>query len=188
MRHLAGSTVDPFTVRSIQGETLTIPDRTALIHLQFRRFAGCPICSLHLRQVAARIAEIRDAGIREVVFFHAGEEALRRHDVHRLPFACIADPDKVRYRAFGIETSWRASFHPNAIWTGLRSVLTTGRIPLRADHGLGGLPADLLMDGDGTVLAAHQGRHAIDQWGVETLLERAAAFPKPSSAPHTYLT
>ena len=173
----AGSRVDPFSVCSLQGETLAIPAPSSLIHLQFRRFAGCPICSLHLRQVAARIAEIRAAGIREVVFFHAGEEALRAHEVDRLPFACIADPDKVWYRAFGIETSWRASFHPRALWAGLRSVLTTGRIPLRADHGLGGLPADLLIAPDGTVLAARQGTHAADQWGVDTLLELASAFP-----------
>jgi len=44
---------------AISGETVPIPDPDgALTHLQFRRFAGCPICNLHLRSVSARIEEI----------------------------------------------------------------------------------------------------------------------------------
>jgi peroxiredoxin len=48
----------------ITGETVPIPDASgAFFHLQFRRFAGCPICNLHLRSVSARIDEITAAGI-----------------------------------------------------------------------------------------------------------------------------
>jgi hypothetical protein len=30
------------------------PDSHHLIHLQFRRYAGCPICNLHLRSFVER--------------------------------------------------------------------------------------------------------------------------------------
>ena len=34
-----------------------------------------------------------------------------------------------------------------------------------------GLPADFLIDPDGTLVAAHQGSHADDQWSVDDLLK-----------------
>ena len=39
---------------TIRSERVQIPHPTDLIHLQFRRFAGCPICNLHLRSIARR--------------------------------------------------------------------------------------------------------------------------------------
>jgi uncharacterized protein DUF6527 len=40
-----------------------IPDSDSrLTHLQFRRFAGCPICNLHLQTFVARHGEIKNAG------------------------------------------------------------------------------------------------------------------------------
>jgi hypothetical protein len=34
-----------------------------------------------------------------------------------------------------------------------------------------GLPADFLIDPDGSVVAVHYGRHADDQWSVDQLLD-----------------
>jgi hypothetical protein len=43
-----------------------------------------------------------------------------------------------------------------------------------------GLPADFLLDPDGTVVAAHYGRHADDQWSVDELLDiHRVSGPKP---------
>jgi hypothetical protein len=36
-----------------------------------------------------------------------------------------------------------------------------------------GLPADLLIAGDGAVVACHYGEHASDQWSVDELLGHA---------------
>ena len=37
------------------GQLVTVPDTTGdYVHLQLRRFAGCPICNLHLRSIVAR--------------------------------------------------------------------------------------------------------------------------------------
>lgn len=49
--------------------------------------------------------------------------------------------------------------------------------PERAGVGFGdgtthlGLPADFLLDADGTVAAVHYGRHADDQWSVDQLID-----------------
>ena len=51
---------------SIAGNTITVPDQQQLVHLQLRRFAGCPVCNLHLRSMVVRNDEITRAGVREV--------------------------------------------------------------------------------------------------------------------------
>jgi peroxiredoxin len=99
---------------AITGETVPIPDTAShLIHLQFRRFAGCPICNLHLRSVIARIDEIGAAGIREVVVFHSTATELRKYQ-DDMPFPVIGDPDKTLYRRFGVEASAKAVLNPHA--------------------------------------------------------------------------
>lgn len=100
-----GSTVRPRTLTAVvDGAPVAVPDPERLVHLQFRRFAGCPICHLHLRSVVRRHDEIAAAGIREVVVFHSGADELREH-VADLPFAVIADPRKRLYAEFGVESS-----------------------------------------------------------------------------------
>jgi len=160
---------------AVDGERVPVPDPGRLVHLQFRRFAGCPICNLHLRSVVQRHDEIVAAGIREVVFFHSPAEQLRDYD---LPFAVIADPDKRYYREFGVEAGARALLHPRTWSAILRgSALTLrGRFrppSLRQEGGRLGLPADFLVDPRGRVVARKFGAHAYDQWSVDELLALA---------------
>lgn len=165
---------------TVDGALVAVPDEGSLTHLQFRRFAGCPVCNLHLRSMVRREAEIRAAGVREVVFFHAPADELRRY-VADVPFALVGDPEKVTYREFGVEAAPRALLDPRvwpviarAVVVGLVEVVR-GRKPLppsRAPHGGRiGLPADFLIGPDGRVLAAKYGVHAGDQWSVDELLE-----------------
>lgn len=163
---------------AISGERLRVPDPDRLVHLQFRRFAGCPVCNLHLRSVATRHDEIRAAGIREVVVFHSRTAELREH-VADLPFDVIADPEKALYREFGVESGASALLHPKAwpaiflaVSRALPDVLRRRRPapPSKPEGGRLGLPGDFLIAPDGRVLASHLGRHVYDQWSVDELL------------------
>lgn len=178
------------TLTSLTGAAIPVPDPAQLIHLQFRRFAGCPVCHLHLRSVITRLAEIRAAGIREVVVFHSPAEELRKYSGD-LPLDVVADPGRELYREFGVETGSRALLDPRA-WPAIARAVGTelsgrpaGRPapPARPDGGRLGLPADFLIRPDGTVLAAKYGAHADDQWPVDELLALAEAW-KPT-APST---
>ncbi|WP_213450613.1 peroxiredoxin-like family protein [Rhizomonospora bruguierae] len=171
------------TWESVTGEAVPVPDPERLVHLQFRRFAGCPVCHLHLRQFVLRHAEIEAAGVREVVVFHTPAEELREH-VADLPFVAIADPQKRRYREYGIESSPRALLDPRAWPAILRGVgrtlrlLLTGRAKApsaRPAGGRFGLPGDFLLAPDGRIVASKRGAHADDQWSVDELLAHARA-------------
>jgi hypothetical protein len=171
----AGDVLQPRVLVSIHGEPVPVPDRDALVHLQFRRYAGCPVCNVHLRSIARRHDEIVEAGIREIVVFHSRVETML--DLQGLlPFAAIADPEKKLYAEFGVEKmspwmalnprSWRAAAYALTQATSLRGATGKGEEHL-------GLPAEFLISSDGRVLAAKYGEVADDHWSVDELLALA---------------
>jgi peroxiredoxin len=170
-----GDTAPPLKVETLRGERLEVPSpETRWVHLQFRRFAGCPICNLHLRGVARRIGELEAAGVREVAVLHSTAEAMRPYQGD-LPFAVVADPDKQHYRAFGVETSLLGTLDPRnlkAVFIGMASShpkhLTEGD-----EGGHLGMPADFLLDAGGRVVACKYGAFADDQWSVDEVLALA---------------
>ena len=171
-----GDVVAERELSDIDGANVVVPDPERTVHLQFRRFAGCPICNLHLRSISARHDQIVAAGLREVAVFHSSAEAMREYQ-DELPFTTIADPDKELYREFGVESSPRAVLSPRAWSAAARGMRGSGS--MRGAAGIGeqhlGLPADFLIGSDGRVLATKYGRHADDQWSVDELLALAAA-------------
>ena len=177
----AGAIVVARQLHTVMGQPVAVPDPERLVHLQFRRFAGCPVCHRHLRSFVQRHDEIEAAGIREVVMFHAPDEELRPYTAE-FPFAVVGDPEKRLYAEFGVESSPRALLDPRAWLPIVRAVLHAVWRMVREDRpappssptgGRLGLPADFLIASDGRVLACHYGEHADDQWSVDDLLRLA---------------
>ena len=167
----------------MHGDAVSVPDPRKRIHLQLRRFAGCPICDRHLHAVATRHAEVEAAGIREVVVFHSTADELRKYE-DDLPFAVVPDPHKKLYVELGVEAGPLALLDPRvwptlvrAVWRSLVRVLSgkSAWPSLMPDGGRWGLPADFLLDRDGRVLALHYGEHAGDHWSVDELLALASS-------------
>lgn len=185
-----GASVSAREIATVTGQRVAIPDEELLTHMQFRRFAGCPVCNLHLRSVANRHPEIEASGVREVVFFHSPAEELLPH-VDVLPFAVVADPKKRFYREFGVESGRRAVLNPRAWWPIVRAVahsamgiLTrTARPPAaKPEGGRYGLPADFLIAPDGRIVACKYGDHVDDQWSVDEVVNLARQYQRRSSA------
>ena len=174
-----GDRVNARTLTTIEGAAVALPAADGLLHLQFRRFAGCPICSLHMHEVASRHDEITTAGIAEVVVFHSSAERLRRYQAD-LPFAVVADPDRKLYQEFGVQNSIRGVLNRNvarAVGRGMRETRSArslaGSLGPTENHL--GMPADFLIAPDGAVVARKYGEHADDQWSVDELLRLATA-------------
>ena len=162
---------------TIHGDPVQIPGSQRLVHLQFRRYAGCPVCNLHLRSISRRHEEILAAGIREVVVFHSSAETMLKLQ-GELPFAAIADPEKKLYSQFGVERMSPLAALIAALTP--RSWLAAGRAlwrapSLRGAAGKGeehlGLPADFLIGPGGRVLATKYGTYVDDHWSVDELLD-----------------
>jgi hypothetical protein len=176
-----GDVLDLHELETIHGDPVQIPDPERFVHLQFRRFAGCPICNLHLRSIVQRHGEILAAGIREVVVFHSRAETMLELQ-GELPFAAIADPEKKLYVEFGVESSPQSVLHPRALLAAVRAVTSRSAwtMAMRGRRAAGnddeeyfGFPADFLIGPDGRVLVAKYGTYADDQWSVDDLLALA---------------
>jgi peroxiredoxin len=168
------------------GRRVTIPDPPGdFVHLQLRRFAGCPICNLHLREIVKRHDEIRSRGILEVVVFHSTVAELAKHEAD-LPFPLVADPKKELYRRLGVERGLKSLLNRRALRAAMagetaalrRRSTTRGALgPIKPTGGRLGLPADFLIAPDGRIAAVKYGQHAYDQWTVDQLFDLAPAVP-----------
>jgi peroxiredoxin len=178
---ITGQTFPRMQAKNIHGNEVSIPGSEPWTHLQFRRFAGCPVCNLHLQSVIARYQEINEACIREVVVFHSSDAELLPYQ-GRFPFDVIGDPTKALYRKYGVESSISALLSPKAWAASLKGNLRTDKPKTKGmpNGGILGLPAEFLIASDGSVGAVHYGAHAYDQWTVEELLELSRSH-KPAA-------
>lgn len=173
-----GETIHRRKLITAESQTIYIPDAENIVHLQFRRFAGCPFCSTHLNAFVRRHAEIVAAGVREVVVFRSTAVALQRHHAD-LPFAVIADPRDELYAEFGVGSGLRSLLDPRALLMAIPNVIRMlPRLPGIPPWGKGtlGLPADFLIATDGRLRACKYGAHADDQWSLDDVLALTAAM------------
>jgi hypothetical protein len=156
----------------LRGAWVCVPDgRPGYLHVQFSRFAGCPIGSSHLRAFVERHEEIEWAGIREVVVLRSEDKEVEaRH--HSLPFDVIGDPDGFFHEHCGVSSSWSALWNFDALDSIFGGIRAKDRRFYRwaFTKAWFALPADFLLSGDGIVKAVRYGRHAGDQWSVDDLL------------------
>lgn len=163
-----GQQLAPFELETLSHGVVKVPG-AGVVHLQFRRFAGCPICNLHVRAFAKQVAVLDAAKVSTVAFFHSSAEVMRPLQGD-LPFPVVADLERRWYQRFAVERSMLGTMHPRAMWAAMKGLATTNASPLKGEGGSDGLPADFLISPNGRVLAAHYGSHADDSWSVEQVL------------------
>jgi peroxiredoxin len=150
----AGHAFPRLDITATSGQLVTIPDPAGnFVHLQLRRFAGCPICNQHLRSIVTRHDEIRSGGIQEVVVFHSTAAELAKHEAD-LPFPLIADPERELCQMLGVERrpgsllsmrALRAAIGGQTAALGHRSTKRSPLGPIKPTGGRLGLPADFLI-------------------------------------------
>lgn len=170
-----GQTIETTLIKSIKGESIHLPHPTQLTHLQFRRFAGCPVCNLHLHSFAAGQQALASQGIQEVVVFHSSQQSLLSHQAD-FPFPLIADPDKTLYKAFGVEASFMSLLNPKAWPAMMKGIFHHVGLPAWGESMIG-LPADFLIDKTGRILAFKYGKHANDHWSVADVIALNSSNP-----------
>lgn len=172
MRYKAGDVIPQLTVTTSKAAAVTIPVAGAnYTHIQFRRFSGCPICNTHIAELRRSKAQLDAARIHEVLFFHSSQKDVAAFH-NNVPFDAVGDREKRYYNQFGVESSWKFA-SPSAIRASLASMVR-GNFGLKnVTDGPLGLPAEFLVAPDGLIKAAHYGKHAYDQWPVQTLLDLA---------------
>jgi peroxiredoxin len=170
-RRQPGEHLPQLSFTTLQGGALELP-AAGLVHLQFRRFAGCPVCNLHLQTFSRAHQRLRDEGVLTVAFFHSTTQQMKPYQ-GQLPFPCVADPARRWYDFFGVERTLFAVAHPRVIGAALKGLITAPSNPFVGGTDQTGLPADILVDQSNVIVAAHYGSHANDQWDVDEVLALA---------------
>jgi peroxiredoxin len=173
-RRSVNEVLTPFTLTTLTHDEVHVPD-APLTHLQFRRFAGCPVCNLHLRTFAKGVAQLDAAGVRTIAFFHSTRQAMLPYQGD-LPFPVVPDPERHWYQLFGVERSPLGLLHPSVMWAGLKGLASVPSNALAGEGGHDGLPADFLIDTVGRIRGVSYGSHANDQWSLTEVLDRALAI------------
>ncbi|MFV8570204.1 peroxiredoxin-like family protein [Marinobacter sp. SBS5] len=171
-RKVIGDKVELADLSNIKGQPVQVPQPGKLVHLQFRRFAGCPICNLHLQSFFKNSSLLQKSDIQEVVVFHASRERMLK-DVIDVPFDLVADPSRKLYRAFGVESSWKAILNFKMMRGALKGVRQFGMKKPESLEAELGLPADFLIDESGKIVALKYGTHANDQWSLDEVIQHA---------------
>lgn len=174
-----GSYIQLAPVALAAGGLQPIPDGRRTIHLQFRRFAGCPSCNLQVHAFRRRQRELAAAQVLSLLVFPMVPRAEATADPG---VALIADRDGRLARRFGVAAGLGAVLDPSA-WPGF----VTGLV--RHGAGLPGswaqafrYPTDVLIGRDGALLAVQHAEHAAGAWSVDEVLHRVAA-PLHHAAP-----
>lgn len=121
------------------------------VWLAFFRYAGCPLCNLRVHQMIGRFAEWQHQGLQMVAVFQAPAEEVRRNvGKQRAPFPIVCDPDERLYQLYGLEASLAGYVHPANLPL-MAQATAAGFLPGTMHGTKTRLPADFLIDADGTV-------------------------------------
>ncbi len=162
-----------FQLKDSKGNIIRItPGQRTL--LAFFRDTNCPFCNFRIFQLTQRYKELSTAGLEVIAFFSSSEEAVQHFVKSRSrPFAVVADPENIAYRAYGIERSFpRAAYgvlKRFRMWIlgfgilGFKGAINNLRNPSDI------MPADFLIDEQGYIVEAYYGEDAGDHIPFERI-------------------
>jgi peroxiredoxin len=187
MQLQAGSQAPPLTgARDVGGNAVSLEVAAGThVLLVFLRYASCPMCLLHVRELQQRYSELRQAGIEVIAVFHSPAVSLVRHAGRLgLPFPVVADPTFALYARYGVGSSWlglTASAILPSFYAAYARAMRFGFWGGAIDGEVARMPADFLIFSDGTVRAAHYGRTIGDHLSLDEALRTAGAeSPAPA--------
>jgi peroxiredoxin len=129
--------------------------------LSFYRYASCPLCNLRVHELAGWSGPWKAHGLDMLAVFQSPEEKLRQYVGRQaVPFPLIPDPEQRLYALYGVSHSWGGFLKAWALRLpeiGL-SVIGQGFLPGSVEGGIHRIPADFLIDRDGSIAMAYYGR------------------------------
>src|SRR5262249_5000194 len=141
-----------------------------ILLLSFNRSAVCPLCNVRLSLLISRYQEYRRRGVQVMSVFESSPDFLDYYlDRQHPPCPVAADPERVSYSVYGLETS---------LWGVIKARLARGSVYREAaGKGIGGnpyydivhmdgnfnrMPADFVIGPDMRIRFAYYGRDAGD--------------------------
>ena len=141
------------------------------------------ICFSHLVQVAKAIDRFKEANCGVVVVSQGKPQILAHFEKkNALPFPTLGDPERVAYKAFGLERTWFFTFmKPWILWQYVVRIFTGTpvRMPYLSEDVMQ-LGGDFLLDQTGKVLWSFKSKDPTRRPSVEEMLKAVGEVPAAS--------
>ena len=139
--------------------------------LSFFRYAACPFCNLRVNRLIQKYDIYKRQGLEIIAVFESSKDSILKYaGKQKAPFTMVADPDRLIYKMYGIESSLAGVVR--AMILRLPSYLRAlgkGYLPLKFEGDILLLPADFLIDSDFKIHQAYYGRDIGDHMPFEMI-------------------
>ena len=147
------------------------------VWLIFYRYAGCPICNLHLLALSHREEVLKTINLQVVAVFDSPKDSFPKTLAGK-PYPdipLIPDPQNRLFNLYKTTQSLSGVIHPKVATNFFKAMFSGFKQP-KIDGKIGQMPAHFLIDPEGQLDTIYYGKHAADHipWEkVDDFVERA---------------
>lgn len=182
MRLRVGDRAPDVVLQSLDGARLNCSSPRIPAVVLFTRYAGCPICQLHVSHIAQAMPEFRARSCGVWMIFQSTQQHLEAAMAEWNPgFSAVADPAAHLYDAFAAGSSMAGFIHPRSLLAVVRAI-RAGKRHGRFEGREMQMPAGFVLESSGRLAFARYGRHVGDDAPIVELL---AAIDSMNSRPRT---
>ncbi|PTQ89608.1 redoxin domain-containing protein [Agitococcus lubricus] len=171
MRLTTGQLAPQFVHNDLYDVTLDSRSlRGKKILLSFYRYASCPFCNLRFHALTQKQSQWQARGLETVAIFQSPKDSILEYagsepSVIRI----LPDPERTLYQRYGVEGSW-AGFVKGALQLGtFAQALKSGHLPGKVEGEMNMIPADFVIDEQGTIRLAYYGKDISDHVAIEDI-------------------
>lgn len=169
-----------FQLTDIFGRTINLQDyKGKRVFIGFFRHAGCPFCNLRVHLLQKHYPELKNKNLEMIFFFESKERVLLPSMFHKevSPIPLIADPEKVWYQTYGIESSAAKSMKSHLtsfIQTTIKTKMKGLPVHMMADgESINTIPAEFLLDENLVIRKIHYARGLNDRMSIRHIYDFA---------------
>jgi peroxiredoxin Q/BCP len=151
-----------FNLKDVYGRMIDLNQyKNKRVLLGFFRHAGCPFCNLRVHTLTRVHEEFKSKGLEMIFFFESREQVILRSSFHQgvSPIPIISDPEKIWYKAYGLEPSTLksvVSHFTSFVQTAVKAKMEGAPVHMMADgESFSTMPAEFLLDKDLIVKKIH---------------------------------
>jgi thioredoxin-dependent peroxiredoxin len=149
--------------------------RDKKILIGFFRHAGCPFCNLRVHYLTKLHGELKAKGMEMIFFFESKQQVIMRSSFHQevSPVPIISDPEKVWYKAYGLEGSAfksTISHFTSFVQTAIKARNAGAPIHMMAEgESFSTLPAEFLIDKGLVIKKLHYSQSLTDRMDLQEI-------------------
>lgn len=172
MRLKQNSKALDFSVRDYLGKEVDLSEyKGKKVLLSFFRGASCPFCNLRVHELIKNQQKLNSRGIKIITFFSASKEEIHKYAGKQTPpFTVIPDPEFLIYKKYGVESSMSGMFKAMLRMGTMVKMMIGGFFNMKSMSDKPLLPADFLIDEDGSIYKVYYGKDFGDHIDLKEVL------------------